>query len=75
MCIATLADNWKHGQTAMRIIKTRLCEMVPGLQVFLDVDNLGGGKDFPHVDVSSVVLCFLTQNWLTNLDLFSKHIS
>jgi hypothetical protein len=35
-------------------------------QVYLDVDNLGGGKDHPHIDVSEVVLCFCTQNWLTN---------
>lgn len=31
-----------------------------------DVDNLGGGKDHPHIDVSETVLCFCTKFWFTN---------
>ena len=30
------------------------------------VDNLGGGKDHPHIDVSNVVLCFCTERWFTS---------
>ena len=30
------------------------------------VDNHGGGKDYPHIDVSKVVLCFCTERWFTN---------
>ena len=30
------------------------------------VDNLGGGSDHPHIDVSNVMLCFLTRKWFTN---------
>ena len=49
-CHGTVADvliepagshNWQHGQSAMRIVKTRLREMLPDIEVFLDVDNLG----------------------------------
>ena len=49
----------------MRIIKTRLCEMMPELSVFLDVDALGNTrlKDFEHIDISDVVLVFLTQGF------------
>ena len=50
----------------MRIVKTRLREMLPDVQVFLDVDNLGGGKDHTHIDVSNVCLCYLTQLWFKN---------
>ena len=30
------------------------------------VDNLGGGSDHPHIDVSDSVLCFCTERWFTN---------
>ena len=30
------------------------------------VDNHGGGKDFPHIDVSETVLCYLSHLWFTN---------
>ena len=49
-----LSHNWKHGQEKMRIVKSELREMVPGISVFLDVDNLGNGRDFPHIDVPTV---------------------
>jgi len=61
-----LSHNWKHGQSEMRIIKTRLREMLPNASVFLDVDNHGAGKDFPHIDVSDAVLCYLSELWFTN---------
>ena len=35
-----LSHVWGTGQDQMRIVKTRLLEMVPGLSVFLDVDDL-----------------------------------
>ena len=49
----------------MRIVKTRLREMMPTVQVFLDVDALGNTKlrDFEHVDLCNVVLVFLTQGF------------
>ena len=61
-----LSHNWKHGQSEMRIVKTRLREMVPDVEVFLDVDNLGGGSDHPHIDVSDTLVCYLTQGWFTS---------
>ena len=45
MCVGSStwlrSHNWQHGQSAMRIVKTRLREMLPDIEVFLDVDNLG----------------------------------
>jgi len=61
-----LSHNWAHGQAAMRIVKTRLREMLPDVEIFLDVDNLGGGSDHPHIDVSSFMLCYLTQRWFSS---------
>ena len=31
-----LSHNWAHGQDQMRIVKTRLTEMLPGISVFLE---------------------------------------
>ena len=47
------------------VIKTRLQEMIPGVQAFLDVDALGNTKlrDFEHVDISNVVLVFMTKGF------------
>ena len=61
-----LSHNWKHGQSEMRIISSRLKEMLPDVSIFLDVDFLGGGSDYPHIDVSDYCLCYLTQKWFTN---------
>ena len=30
------------------------------------MDNHGGGKDHPHVDVSGAVLCFCTERWFAS---------
>ena len=30
------------------------------------VDNLGGGSDYTHIDVSQFVLCYCTEQWFTN---------
>ena len=50
----------------MRIIKTRLGEMLPDISVFLDVDALGCTqfKDFEHVDLANTMLVFLTAGFL-----------
>lgn len=60
-----LSHSWAHGQDQMRIVKTRLREMIPEVEVFLDVDALGNTKlrDFDHVDVSNVVLVYLTMGF------------
>eukprot|EP00966_Prymnesium_polylepis_P090836 2103363-Prymnesium_polylepis.1 len=35
-----LSHAWRTGQDAMRVVKQRLREMVVGISVFLDVDDL-----------------------------------
>ena len=35
-----LSHVWSSGQDQMRVIKARLCEMMPACQIFLDVDDL-----------------------------------
>jgi len=61
-----LSHNWAQGQDQMRIVKTRLTEMLPGISVFLDVDALGNTrfKDFEHIDMCNAVVFFLTQGFL-----------
>lgn len=45
----------------MRIVKNRLIEMMPGVQVFLDVDDLKTGAGAEYIDRSSVVLAYCTR--------------
>ena len=40
----------------MRVVKSRLSEMVPELKTFLDVDDLTEGKGAELVDASQVTL-------------------
>ena len=40
----------------MRVVKSRLSEMVPELKTFLDVDDLTEGKGAELVDASQVIL-------------------
>ena len=50
-CLAR-SHNWKHGQSAMRIIKKVFQEMLPGLEVFLGEPGEGGGGL-----LSPIVMC------------------
>ena len=47
----------------MRIIKNRLVEMMPGVEVFLDVDDLKEGAGAEYIDRSSVVLAYCTKKY------------
>ena len=53
-----LSHAWISGQDQMRVVKQRLLEMLPGVRVFLDVDDLQGkqGTGATFVAASSTVL-------------------
>ena len=63
--VGSLSHNWAQGQDEMRIVKTRLLELMPDLSVFLDVDALGHTalRDWQHIDISNAVLMFLTEGF------------
>lgn len=56
-----LSHAWARGQNAMRVVKTRLQEMLPDMKVFLDVDDLEAGGGAANVVECSHVLCHLCQ--------------
>eukprot|EP00940_MAST-03C_sp_MAST-3C-sp2_P002281 g2281.t1 len=56
----------------MRIIKTKLKMLLPDVSVFLDVDNLGNGKDHPHLDFSDTVLVYLTTGFFKSFACFRE---
>lgn len=58
-----LSHVWGSGQDQMRIVKQRLLEMIPNLRVFLDVDDLKDGKGGEYVDISEVVLVFVSEGY------------
>jgi len=55
-----LSHVWGSGQDQMRVVKTRLLEMMPDAKVFLDVDDLTEGKGAEFVDASVVSLVFVS---------------
>ena len=59
-----LSHVWGTGQDQVRIMKQRLMDTLPGLQVFLDVDDLeeiGALEDY--VDKSDVILVLATRGY------------
>jgi hypothetical protein len=58
-----LSHTWAQGEEAMRTVKDRLREMMPGLEVFLDKDDLKTGAGAEYIDISCVVLCFATAKY------------
>ena len=56
-----LSHVWSTGQDQMRVLKQQLLEHIPDLSIFLDVDDLKGGKGSEYVlsarEVPSSVLC------------------
>ena len=61
-----LSHTWAQGQSDMRVLKTRLLEMMPDLKVFLDVDNLEEGAGAEYIDDSSAVLAFCTKRYFSS---------
>jgi len=55
-----LSHVWGSGQDQMRIVKTRLLEMLPHARIFLDVDDLTEGKGAEFVDASAATLIFVS---------------
>ena len=56
--------QWNTGQDQMRVIKARMREMIPELQIFLDVDDL---EDIAHlqdyIECTQVVLVFCSKGY------------
>ena len=59
-----LSHTWKSGQDQVAVIKRQLSVMLPGVKIFLDVDDLDDvSKIAEHVKASSLVLCFLSRGY------------
>ena len=60
-----LSHTWSSGQDQMRIVKQRLLDACPGLQIFLDVDieNLDIGNLEGYIDASDTILVFASAGY------------
>lgn len=61
-----LSHVWGTGQDQMRIVKQRLGEMLPEAGVFLDVDDLKTGRGAEYVDISNMVLVFVSKGYFSS---------
>jgi len=59
-----LSHVWETGQDQMRIVKQRLLEMIPDLDVFLDVDDLEEIGDLQgYIERTHTVLIFCSKGY------------
>jgi len=62
-----LSHVWGTGQDQMRIVKQRLLEMIPDLQVFLDVDDLEVIGDLElYIERSSNILVYCSEGYFAS---------
>jgi hypothetical protein len=63
-----LSHNWQHGQSAMRIVKVRLLELLPDASVFLDVNKLRSnpGRSGPVVLLTACALAHRSIFWVVH---------
>ena len=62
-----LSHCWLHGQDAMATVKSMLRLLMPGVQAFLDVDNLTSIAELErYVAQSDLVLVFLTKGYVSS---------
>ena len=58
-----LSHTWAQGEEAMRTIKLRLTDMIPGAKVFLDKDDLKHGAGAEYIVKSKTVPVFCTAKY------------
>ena len=59
-----LNSVWRTGQDSCRVIKQRLLEMIPGVRIFLDVDDLEEIGDLEgYIMRSHTVLIYLSAGY------------
>jgi len=63
-----LSHTWATGQDQMRITKQLLVERIPGLQIFLDVDDLKTGRGGEYVMHSEMVLIFVSAGYFQSVN-------
>jgi len=60
-----LSHTWQTGQDQVATIKRQLQRMLPGVSIFLDVDNLRDTDALEeHIQESAVMLLFLSKGYL-----------
>mmetsp|Transcript_23187 Transcript_23187/g.71018 ORF Transcript_23187/g.71018 Transcript_23187/m.71018 type:complete len:1131 (+) Transcript_23187:1596-4988(+) len=62
-----LSHVWSTGQDQVAVIKRQLSRMMPGIRIFLDVDDLEDiGRLEEYVDRTMVVLIFLSRGYFNS---------
>jgi len=72
---AFLSHTWSTGQDAMRGLKELLREVLPGISVFLDVDDLAEVRKLgQHINESLVIVVFLSKGYFRSLATMREFI-
>jgi len=71
-----LSHVWGSGQDQMRIIKQRLKEMVPDLEIFLDVDDLEEiGNLEGYIERTSVILIYCSKGYFQSRNCIREFVA
>jgi len=71
-----LSHVWATGQDQMRIVKQRLKEMLPDIEVFLDVDDLEEIGDLEgYIDRTSTILIYCSKGYFQSKNCMRELVS
>lgn len=66
---AFISHQWGRGQDQARAIKSQLSMLVPGLRIFLDIDDLTSiGKLEAFIDATDVIIVFLAGSTVNGIE-------
>ena len=63
-----LSHVWASAQDQQRVIRQRLLEMLPGVAVFLDVEDLKEGRGAESIDLSATVLVYCSEGYFASVN-------
>jgi len=62
-----ISHIWSTGQDQAATVKRQLQRMLPGISIFLDVDDMQNVADLEqYIEQSACILCFLSQGYLAS---------
>ena len=62
-----ISHTWRSGQDQAAMLKSKLCQHVPGISIFLDMDDLTNISTISEdIEASAVFLAFLSHGYLAS---------
>ena len=70
-----LSHIWGTGQDQCAVIKRQLCVLLPGVKIFLDIDDLGDiGLLEEYIDMTAVITIFASKGYFKSISANTRYI-